>query len=368
MRTIFAVRLFQLVSVPVVWSFVAVGLQPRAGIAHAATFVVNSTIDATDATPGDGVCESAPGNGVCTLRAAVQEANTLAGPDTVDVPGGVYPLLSGEVYVNDDLTVTGAGASATIIDGGGGIWVGATATIGGVTVRGLGGVTGYGNGVIVNFGTLTLTDSVVRENLLGGIYNQGTLTVENVVIRGNSGSGIGGGIASLGQLTVIGSTIADNSADFGGGVLVSHPGSATLRNSTLSGNSAAYGGGIGVDPFCYFGTCTWPDVLLDNVTITNNRATVGDGGGAYVGVVGGGDGVSALRVSNTVIAGNSDDGGEAPDCGPGLTSDGYNLIGSMAGCVIAGDTTGNVTGVSANLGPLQDNGGPTPTHAPLAGS
>jgi CSLREA domain-containing protein len=333
--------------------------------ARAATFAVNSTVDAPDATPGDGVCESGPGSGVCTLRAAVDETNALAGPDIVDVPGGLYPLLSGELHVSDDLTISGAGASATIIDGGGGIFVGpVTAHIGGVTVRHLQGVNAYSSGAIVNVGTLTLSDSVVGANLVGGIYNEGTLTVENVLIRGNSGATLGGGIASLGQLTVIGSTIADNSAGFGGGGVLVLSGSATLRNSTISGNSAVYGGGIEVG-VCALG-CILADAVLENVTITNNRTTTGDGGGVYV--FSGGDGVSTLRVSNTVIAGNLDQGGEAPDCGPGLTSDGYNLIGNTAGCGMLGDTTGNVTGVSAKLGPLQENGGPTPTHAPLLGS
>src|SRR5262245_9475064 len=149
--------------------------------AHAATFAVNSTIDVADAMPGDGVCESAPGNGVCTLRAAVDEANALAGPDSVDMPGGLFALLSGELHVIDDLTISGAGASATIIDGGGGrgIFVApVTANIGGVTARNLGVVNGYSSGAIVNAGTLTLTDSVVSANLVGGIYDEGTLTVE----------------------------------------------------------------------------------------------------------------------------------------------------------------------------------------------
>ena len=49
-------------------------------------FTVNSTVDAVDANPGDGVCETAPGNGACTLRAAVQEANDLPGMDEINVP------------------------------------------------------------------------------------------------------------------------------------------------------------------------------------------------------------------------------------------------------------------------------------------
>src|SRR2546422_6202505 len=55
-------------------------LEPRA---QAASLTVNSTGDGPDATPGDGICETAMGNGVCTLRAAIQEANALMGAETI---------------------------------------------------------------------------------------------------------------------------------------------------------------------------------------------------------------------------------------------------------------------------------------------
>jgi CSLREA domain-containing protein len=57
-----------------------------------ATFTVNSPRDRTDASPGDGVCETSPGNGTCTLRAAIMEANALVGSDTVMLPGGTFTL------------------------------------------------------------------------------------------------------------------------------------------------------------------------------------------------------------------------------------------------------------------------------------
>src|SRR3990172_8808874 len=58
--------------------------------AHAAEFTVNSTADAVDASLGDGTCDDGSGN--CTLRAAIQEANALSGPDTIDLPAGTYTL------------------------------------------------------------------------------------------------------------------------------------------------------------------------------------------------------------------------------------------------------------------------------------
>jgi hypothetical protein len=71
---------------------------------------------------------------------------------------------------------------------------------------------------------------------------------------------------------------------------------------------------------------------------------------------------------NSIIAGNSNVGGSAPDCSGTITSQGYNLIASISGCVIAGTTTGNLLGQPSGLGPLQNNGGPTLTHALLMGS
>src|SRR5205823_215714 len=56
-----------------------------------------------------------------------------------------------------------------------------------------------------------------------------------------------------------------------------------------------------------------------------------------------------------------------PDCAGILTSQGYNLIQNTAGCTIFGFSTGNITGRSPLLGPLQNNGGPTFTQAPLSG-
>ena len=77
--------------------------------APAATFVVNSTADASDATPGNGICETAAGNGVCTLRAAIQEANALAGTDTIN-----FNITSGCAPVTNVCTITPASALPTI--------------------------------------------------------------------------------------------------------------------------------------------------------------------------------------------------------------------------------------------------------------
>ena len=54
------------------------------GACTAATFVVNDTTDAHDANPGNGLCATSTGG--CTLRAAIEESNTLAGADAIMLP------------------------------------------------------------------------------------------------------------------------------------------------------------------------------------------------------------------------------------------------------------------------------------------
>src|SRR5688572_22952303 len=77
--------------------------------ADAARFRVDSTADAPDLDPGDGVCATA--EAACSLRAAVQEANALPGADRIRVPAGEYVLtLAGrleDAAATGDLDLTG---------------------------------------------------------------------------------------------------------------------------------------------------------------------------------------------------------------------------------------------------------------------
>ena len=96
---------------------------------HAATFIVTSNADAVDAKPGDGVCATAAATPACTLRAAIQETNALAGADTINVPSGTYFLTiqganedaaaAGDLDVTGELTINGTGTNAPVIGGGG---------------------------------------------------------------------------------------------------------------------------------------------------------------------------------------------------------------------------------------------------------
>ena len=88
----------------------------------AATFTVNTTVDAVDTVPGDGFCGTAAA--ACSLRAAVEEAGALLGPDFIHLPAGSYPLTLGQLSVSSScpecsLTLTGAGPATTAIDAAG---------------------------------------------------------------------------------------------------------------------------------------------------------------------------------------------------------------------------------------------------------
>ena len=150
-----------------------------------------------------------------------------------------------------------------------------------------------------------------------------------------------------GPTLVTDSTLTGNAVTgiFSGGALAADLGSVSvIRNSTLSGNaSEAFGGAI------IAGT----PMTVSNTTIVGNSA--GLAGGAITG-----DGI-ALR--NTIVAGNT--APADPNCTGPVLSLGHNLeSGTDCGFVAAGD----LAGVDPLLGPLQNNGGFTPTHALLAGS
>src|SRR2546425_6300878 len=315
--------------------------------AAAATFTVNDTADAVDATPGDGSCATAGGR--CTLRAAIQEANAHTGEDTIMVPAGTFLLTipgrgedaaaTGDLDITDDVTITGAGADTTILDG-----------------NGLDRIFEIANPAsIVAISSLTIRNGNPGppgpDADGGGIFNQGTLTLTDVVVANNTSAGNGGGISSVNDLTLTNCVVSGNTAaNFGGGI--DNPLTATLTNVTVSGNTSGAGGGGGIA-----NDLSDAIVTLTNVTIADNTAPAGSGGGFY------NLGAATFRY---VIVANSPSG---DNCAGGtsatLTSQGHNLDSGNT-CGFAGP--GDLVNMNPQLGPLQDNGGPTPTQALLPGS
>ena len=197
---------------------------------------------------------------------------------------------------------------------------------------------------------LTITDCTISGNSsYGGIHCEGApnLAVTNSTISGNSanaGQGRGGGIHGANGLTVEDSTISGNSAATSGGGIY---GGATVVNSTISGNSGTSGGGI-------YNTSS---LVVRSSSITDNSA--GSGGGIYNRLQ------SQLQISDTILnAGAS--GENIFNDGGTVTSLGYNLTSDDGGGYLTGP--GDQINTDPLLGPLQDNGGPTLTHALLPGS
>jgi hypothetical protein len=230
-------------------------------------------------------------------------------------------------------------------------------TVSGNSAAGAGGLYNSGGGV-EPFGTLTLLNSTVSGNSAtssnyggGGIRNDGTLTLLNSTVSGNSAAYYSGGLVNLYTMTLINTTVSGNSAtDLGGGLY--NQAAMTLINSTVSGNSSTYaGGGLYNNSFSN-GTLT-----LLNTTVSSNSAP--DVGGLY-------NATGRVTLSNSIVADSLQEGSCGVRSGsPSIVSQGYNLD-SDGSCQLTAST--DLPGVDPRLGPLQNNGGPTFTHALLPGS
>ena len=295
--------------------------------------------------------------------------------------GGLY-ATGGSLDISDSMVTSNRGTGGR---GGDGYLTTGVTTFGHTyryyTAGGVGG-TAAGGGLYVNGGSLTIASSAITTNQAaggsaglggsfngfgqaGGLYTIGTLTVSDSTLSSNTG----GGIYNGGTLTVSNSTLSGNSASFYGGAIY-NGGTLTVSNSTLSGNSALLeGGGIFTD---INGT---QSVTLTNVTLTANRANTGGGccspGGGLIAW-----GTRWPLLHNTLIAGNfrGATGTTRDDVFGALDAGGdYNLIGDGTGMTGLSDgVNGNQVGsadapIDPLLGPLQNNGGPTRTHALLPG-
>jgi hypothetical protein len=256
---------------------------------------------------------------------------------------GTINLTGALPNLTHNISINGPGANLLTVrrDTGGDyriFTVFATDAISGLTIaNGSVGGFDYGGGISNNGGSLTLSNCTVSGNLAGsrrggGIYNgyEATLTISNSTIARNEsfswvGSSLGGGIYNEdgATLTMSNSTIAANVADVGG-IYNGIDAMLTISNSTISNNIAGYYGTGG---------------------IANTFGT--------------------LNLRNSIVAGNDPNHLYAYDLSGDLTSSGYNLIGYGG----SGFAPTDIVGVDRpRLGPLQNNGGPTQTMAPLAGS
>ena len=348
-------------------------------------------------------------SGSGSLRDTITAGTTVNGDEvtfSASLPCSTITLSSGEIPIaQQNLSITGPGAGALAIDGGGshrvlrhmgtgtlrisgltithGKYAASSGAASGGCLRSAGNIvltnstvsrclaratssaSAYGGGIFAS-GDLYLLHSTVEYNIAngpsdtatefhrvwgGGAFVAGALVASYSSIVGNSSStpdhrGTGGGLYTYyGNAEVGQSTIAKNRADASGAWAVRLPGSfpVAIVNSTISGNSAA--GRTG-------GISSGAPLTLSNSTVAFNHAAYVTGG-IYARAV-------ALTLQSSIVADNITDSGESDIVGlyGASVSGNSNLIVSSTLTLPADTIT-----ACPKLGAFMDNGGPTFTHA-----
>jgi CSLREA domain-containing protein len=260
-----------------------------------ATFTVDSTNDAVDANPGDGICATAAGE--CTLRAAIQEANATEGEDTIQLPVETFTLMipgtdedtsaSGDLDITDNLSIIGSEEDP---------YEPMTTILGDQLDRVL--HVHPGTSVEIDYVVISLGD--VQDPIGGGgIYNQGYISLYASKVIQNSTTGKGGGVRNEGSLSCDNCEILNNEALEGGGVYNS--GVLNIYSSTINDNSSiGNGGGIfnaeeaifsmhwaGVSSNTVIGTADGGGIFnlgqmqIGEIALVSFNTTDGSGGGIY---------------------------------------------------------------------------------------
>jgi hypothetical protein len=294
--------------------------------------------------------------------------------DDLTISGGHITGGNGGGILNDNSTLTIAHCTVSgnaIVSGssannfGGGIHNSGTMTLNQVSVNTNNAVWGQNNtipigGGISNTGTMIIIAGTVQANMAywsaGGIYNSntGTMTITGSTISDNRTDlpghfgGDGGGIVNDGTMTIQDSTISGNRAvgagfagGYGGGI---YGNNTTITNSTITGNSAHFGGGVAGGG------------NIAHATFSNNSALT-DGGTLYL--------TSALELGSTILKAGAS-GVNIFNNGGSFITHGYNICSDNGSGFLNGP--GDQINTDPMLGPLQNNGGPTFTHALLPGS
>lgn len=390
----------------------------------ASEFVVNSTLDEPDAELADDLCDADPGPRVrCTLRAAVMQANVTPGEHIIRLQPVLYRLTlqgagedqseTGDLDLVGKLTVIGTrggGRNRTVVD----------ATGLGDRVFDARSSSSTLQNLVITGGTLGTTTGLSTEFDGGGVRAFGTFTLQGSTVRNNTASR-GGGVAIFqGKSTILRSTISNNSATAGDTGLIADGGGGifsinnvfTLLDSAVENNTSAHtGGGVTMAPIVFPST----PMRIERTLVAGNRAQH-DGGGVFVT---GNNGGRAL-IDNSTVSGNRSarlGGGVsaerlpfdkplvlrastvASNRAPGFNGGGLALPDGSpvqaTNVIFSNNPGGNCsvfsfknssfnlssdsfcnfnsfdnsqTNVSAKLGPLAFNGGPTRTHALLPGS
>lgn len=343
----------------------------------AADFTVDDTADRIDLNPGIGGCATTAGT--CTLRAAIQEANALAGTHTITLPAGLYRLTipgkvedaaaTGDLDITRQLDIIGAGAGTSIVDGNGLDRVfdvlGGQVTISGLTIRGGsadldnpessgGGVRVWSTAVSLDLERCEVVDNLA--NIGGGIFgfSGSVLAVLDSLIANNEAADLGftnargAAIYTEGEIDVEGTTVMANRGVItpGTGAIQALDSNVSITNSTVAKNQ--------VGGFASHNS----NVDIVNATIVDNQL------GLWFTSF---NDTHSLSVKNTILADNG------PDCSvqsppPALLDfAGEHNLDSDGTCPWDGSPN-DLPNTAPQLGPLLTNGGIGPTFVPLVGS
>ena len=363
--------------------FVGAVLLGTARRASAATITVANNSDAGAGSLRAAIASAAPGDTInfdpiafatpqtitlSTAQLAITQPVTITGPAAaLTIDGGAKYRIFYVAVAANPVTISGLTLTNGKVNGDGG----AILTAGNLTLQNVALTnnqgSGYG-GAIYPTGTLLLNHCTISGNTAidgGGIANGvGTLTVQNSTFSGNMATNYGGGLYTRSPATIQNTTFSGNTAATDGGAIFNITGALTLTNSTISGNSSAHSGGGIYSRYHpgYTGTNN-----IQNCTIANNSAGVGyTGGGIAVGAG------ATVELTSTLVAKNTHSPlTPVPDdiAGPIVNTSSNNLVGVSTGLAgIAQNSKGNIIGTAATpidpqIGPLQNNGGPTATHA-----
>lgn len=333
--------------------------------AQAAALTVNSL--------GDGA-ES--GDNACTLREAITNANADVDTSEGDCFAGsgadiITFSVTGTISLGsqlpviadvDGLTIVGPDAQGVTISGGDqhrilGVAVGASLNLSNLVLA-----HGFADGgsALTNSGSLAIADSTFEENVAtfdgGAVLSDGTVTITNALFRDNAAGGDGGAVFLGGAGGVVtDSTFTSNAAPSGGAL--SNFADLAIYGSTFEANT-----GINV-------VRNARNLTIINATLTGNIVT-----GEVVSSLGG------ATIANSTLAGNAgvdldfDSKGQflisnsvVDSCGSESPEDGgYNVeSGTSCGFSAPGSRQNTNAGLATSLA---DNGGPTQTLLPQAGS
>jgi hypothetical protein len=290
-------------------------------------------------------------SGAGSLRQAIADDAAMGGANTIMFSNsvtGTIILATGELLINNNVTILGPGAGKLAVDGNALSRVFHIGTNFGASISGLtitNGASLAGGGIYVDQAELTLSNCIVSGNLAtngGGIYNNGKnsaslLILANSTLSGNFARSAAGGIFNDGSSMGIAQL--------------------EMRNCTLNSNSASGGVG-GIYNFAPNGDA---EALVLSTTFSGNSGNGAGGILSFAAMY-----ATTVQVGNTIL--------KAGVSGPNLVSggvaafisDGYNLCSDNGGGVLT-NTTDQIN-TDPLLGPLRNNGGPTPTMAPSPNS